>query len=298
MSGTVRTALAAAARELSAAGLPSPRLDARVLLAHAAGLEDHGPITRPDDRLDDEASARLSALVSRRVAGEPVSRLVGRREFWSLEFELGVGVFDPRADSETVVELALSHVPDRSASVRVLDLGTGTGALLIAILSELPRARGLGIDVSPAALVLARRNIRRNGLTDRARVRRGDWGRRIGGRFGLIVSNPPYLRDGELAALAPEVALHDPREALAGGEDGLDCYRRLMPMLARLLAPGGAAVLELGVGQEAAVVAIARGQGLVESGVRRDLGGVVRAVALYRPHPAFEAGIRASADDP
>lgn len=278
MNGTLNVGecLAEGARLLGAAGLDDPRREARLILAHALGVESATIIGWPERPVTDPAAYR--ALIARRAAREPLSHLTGRREFWSLEFEVGPATLDPRPDSETLVEAALDMLADRAAPLALLDFGAGTGCLLLALLSELPAATGLGVDISESALAIARRNARRLGLDGRARFAVGSWGAGIGGHFNLIVSNPPYIASGEIDGLQPEVALHEPRGALDGGPDGLDAYRALAPDLVRLLAPGGAAVLEFGIGQGDSVGGLMARAGLSVEGFAADLSGRRRCV--------------------
>jgi release factor glutamine methyltransferase len=282
MSVTVAEALRAAAARLMAVGLPAARLESRVLAGEAFGLSREALLARDDQTLRPEDMARLDDLLARRIAGEPTARLLGRQEFWSLEFALGPDTLIPRADSETIVEAALAGIQNHDAPLRLVDFGTGSGCLLLALLSELPNATGLGIDASAGALAVAAANAGRLGLAARAEFRPGDWGRGLSGPFDLIVSNPPYIRDGEIAGLAPEVARFEPRRALAGGADGLDCYRALAPDIARLLASGGLAVLEIGQGQADGVEAILAAVGLKPAGRRADLAGIDRAISFTR----------------
>jgi len=275
---TLAEALAVSTLELAKARVPSPRLDARLLLAEAAGVGPDEVMVRPDARLAPQARERLWAFLGRRARREPVSRILGRREFWSLDFALGPETLDPRPDSETLVEAALALVPDRGAPQRLLDLGTGTGCLLLALLRELPRANGLGVDLSTAACEVARANARSLGLGRRARFRTGDWGRGLEETFNVIVTNPPYIADREFDSLDPEVARYEPRLALSGGADGLDAYRSLVPDLPRLLAPGGHAVIEIGAGQAQAVAALLKAWGLKQTALHRDLGGHERCM--------------------
>lgn len=276
---TVGKAAAGAAGRLDAAGVASSRLDARLLVAHAAGLPPEAVTLNPGHALDPEAAARVAMLVERRLAGEPVAKIVGRREFWSLEFGTTADTLDPRPDSETLIETALRLLPERKAPLSVLDLGTGTGCLLLAILSERPTAIGLGVDRSVAALVVARNNARRLGLAGRALFAAADWATGISKRFDCLVANPPYIRTQEIERLEPEVARHEPREALDGGPDGLDAYRKIAPQIANRLTPNGVALFEVGVGQWMAVCDILAQQGLRISGVFRDLAGIERVVA-------------------
>jgi len=247
--------LRAAAARLSAAGLDSARLDARVLVAHALGVAPEDVVLHGGRPIAAGERRAIGQLIERRARREPVSRIVRRREFWSLPFRVTRATLDPRPDSETVVEAALAAIGDRDRALRVLDLGTGTGCLLLALLSELPQARGLGVDVSAAALAVARANARALGLKARARFRRGVWAEGLAGRYDVIVSNPPYIPSGALAGLPPEVGF-DPAAALDGGADGLAAYRAIAAALPRLLPPGGVAALEIGAGQAQDVTAI------------------------------------------
>jgi release factor glutamine methyltransferase len=260
---------------LAAAGVDDPRLDARLLVAEAAEVEPGRVFTRPETPLSPEHLARLAELAARREAREPMSHVLGRRGFWTLDLRVTADTLAPRGDSETVVEAVLDS---GCRPRRILDLGAGTGCLVLALLSEFPEAVGVGIDASPAALEVARENAGRNGLAGRVDFNPGDWGRTVDGCFDAIVSNPPYIPDDAIAGLAPEVARFEPRLALEGGADGLDCYRALLPDIARLLAPGGLAVLEVGQGQSDAVAAIGEAAGLKPRGFRNDLSGIVRCV--------------------
>lgn len=284
-SVTVVRALDEAVARLAAAGIEEARREARLLLAHALGTGVASLFADPARAIDRDARDRFAALVERRVAREPVSHLLGHREFWSLDFVVTADVLDPRADSETLVEAALAAFPDRDAPLAVLDLGTGSGCLLLAVLSERPNARGLGIDASDAALRIAAENAARLGLDDRATFQRGDWGRDLGARFDLILCNPPYIESGAIAALAPEVARWEPRPALDGGADGLDAYRVLAPQFNRLLAVNGIAAIEIGDGQANAVADLSVAAGLVVESRRRDLSGIERCLLLRRPAP-------------
>jgi release factor glutamine methyltransferase len=256
------------------------RREARLVVAAALGLDPSTLLGWPERALDAAGTARARDFVRRRAAGEPLSRLRGTREFWSLAFALSPDTLDPRPESETLVATALAAVADRAAPLRLLDLGTGTGCLLLALLSELPNACGIGVDRAPGAALAARANAAALGLGRRAAFLVGDWGAALAGGFDLVVSNPPYIPSATIATLAPEVR-HDPRRALDGGPDGLDAYRALAPDLARLLR--GTAVLELGAGQARAVAEIMRGQGLDVRGVTPDLAGIERCLVLAGP---------------
>ncbi|OYW43288.1 MAG: protein-(glutamine-N5) methyltransferase, release factor-specific [Azorhizobium sp. 12-66-6] len=278
----VRRALAA---RLRAAGIESADLDARLLLADALQVAPADLLLDGDVPVDAPALAAVEARVDRRLAGEPVARILGEKEFWSLPFRLSDETLVPRPDTETLVEAALSALgARRGARLRVLDLGIGSGAILAALLSELPQAFGVGVDRSAGAARTARDNLARLGLAGRSVVRIGDWAQDLEGPFDLVVSNPPYIPSGDLPALEREVRLFDPAPALDGGADGLNAYRAILAALPRLLAPQGIAVLELGIGQEADVAALARAQGLLaEAPARPDLGGIPRALVLRAP---------------
>lgn len=275
-------ALALATRRLAEAGVDSARLDARLLLASVAGLSASAVLLDPGRALAADAEAAFAVLVDRRCRREPVSRILGKREFWSLDFAVSLATLDPRPDSETVVEAALAQFPPSPAK-RVLDLGCGSGCLLLAVLSERPGWTGVGTDIASDAVAVSRTNARTLGLDSRARFEIGDWDKGLAGPFDLILSNPPYIATGEIADLAPEVARFEPRRALDGGADGLDAYRQLGPALTRLLAADGRAVLELGRGQADAVASIMADAGLPEIERRRDLRGVERCLVLGRP---------------
>ncbi|HXP77293.1 MAG TPA: peptide chain release factor N(5)-glutamine methyltransferase, partial [Stellaceae bacterium] len=221
-------------------------------------------------------------LLARRSAREPVSRILGYREFWSLRFELSAAALDPRPDSETLVESVLAALGARGRAFRILDFGTGSGCLLLALLSELPNAIGTGIDCSEGALETARRNAAALGLAGRARFVRGNWGDGLTGKWDVILANPPYIPSHELPGLMPEVALYEPRPALDGGADGLEAYRALAPAIARLLAPTGIAALEVGAGQATAAAGIMAKAGLALRTIRHDLSGVDRCLVLGR----------------
>jgi release factor glutamine methyltransferase len=250
-----------AVERLRAAGVDNPRLDARVLWEHAQA-----------------AAAQFDSLIARRVAREPVAYILGRKGFWSLEFAVGPGALVPRPETETLVERVLAAFPDRGAPLSVLDLGTGTGCLLLSVLSEYPNARGTGVDASPDALAWASRNAESLGLEVRCRMVRGSWGDDLSDGYDVILSNPPYIKTGDIALLAPEIRLHEPPGALDGGPDGLEAYRSLGPEIHRLLNPCGLAFLETGEGQAATVVEILGQSGLGCREIAADLVGIGRCV--------------------
>lgn len=293
---TVRELLDTAAARLAAAGVDDPRRDARLLLAAAMDTDAAALLAHVGRVIDGDAADRFGRSIARRAAREPVSRILGRREFWSLGFRVTPATLDPRPDSETLIEAALEGIADRAAPLTLLDLGTGSGCLLLALLSELPRAIGIGVDRDPAAVAAAAVNADALGFADRATFQVGDWAAGLARRFDLVVSNPPYVPEGEIDRLAPEVARFEPRTALAGGADGLDAYRALAPQMAALLRDGGRAVLELGAGQHAAVAAILVAAGLEINGFRSDLGGVLRCVVATRANAKIVVGLPRNPD--
>jgi release factor glutamine methyltransferase len=266
------------AARLAAAGIENARSEAWLLLSAATGRERAALVAGAPERLGTEQQVRLDELVRRRREREPLAYILGEREFWSLRFEVGPAVLIPRPESETVVEAVLAHLADRDRPLRLLDLGVGSGCLLLALLSELSQATGLGVDDSPAALGLARRNAERLGLAARADFRQGHWGAGIRERFDLIVSNPPYVAERDWDSLQPEIREFEPKAALVAGPDGLAAYRTLAPACARLLAQGGLCALEIGFAQGDAVAALVAEQGLLVTERRRDLAGIERCV--------------------
>ncbi|KPF70991.1 hypothetical protein IP69_08630 [Bosea sp. AAP35] len=263
----------------AAADIDNAYLEARWLVDHAVGQSDD-----PADVVDEIAVERIAQYARRRLTGEPLWRIVGEREFWGLPFTLSAGTLEPRPDSETVVEAAFEHIGTRrDRTLSILDLGTGTGCLLVALLSECGAATGLGIDLSAQACETARANAARNGVAERVHIRQGSWTAGLDRTFDLIMSNPPYIPTATVAILDASVREHDPALALDGGSDGLDPYRVFAGSLPALLAEGGAIVLEIGAGQEDDVKAIMQGGGLVWRGSRRDLGGHPRALIFALP---------------
>ncbi|WP_337997932.1 peptide chain release factor N(5)-glutamine methyltransferase [Oleispirillum naphthae] len=280
------TVLRTATERLRAAGVEGPRRDARLLAGVVLGLGTAEMVAHPERRLTAAEVAAVEAAVARRASREPVSRILGEREFRGLRFALTADTLDPRPDSEVVVETAL-RLLEGVAAPRVLDLGAGTGCLLLAVLAERADAAGVGLDAAPGAVAAAAANAAALGLSARARFVCGDWreagwAAALGGRFDLVVANPPYIPDAEIAGLAPEVREFEPRLALAGGADGLAPYRILVPALAELLAPCGGVVFEVGLGQAEAVAAMLETAGMAGVGAFADLGGVARAVAARR----------------
>ncbi len=275
---TLAESVTGLARRLAAAGVDGAAGDARLLAMAALGIDRVGLHVDRDRPLTDSERTALDRLGDRRAAREPVSRIVGQREFWSLDFALSPATLDPRPDSETLVQAALDRVSDRSEALSILDLGTGSGCLLVALLSELPHARGVGVDLSADAAATARRNADRLGVGERARFVVSDWAGSLGARFDLVVCNPPYITEGDLAGLEPEVVKFDPAGALCGGADGLDAYRVLAPVLPGLLAENGWACLEVGLGQAESVMGLLGASGLVDLAALEDLNGRNRCV--------------------
>jgi release factor glutamine methyltransferase len=276
---SMRQALTQSFRRL---GLATPELDARLIVAHALGLDHAGLVAQSAHMLTTDETAAIAALAERRRAREPVARILGVKEFWGLDFKLNAATLVPRPETETVVEAALSALDragERKAPLWIADLGTGSGALLLALLSELPAAFGIGTDRAVEALACARANALALKLGDRACFVACDYAAALKGPFDLVVANPPYVVHDEIATLAPEVRLFDPALALDGGRDGLDAYRAILAAARGFLKPTGVLVLELGAGQEEAVAGLLAGNGLVAVGPAwRDLLGLGRAL--------------------
>ena len=270
-----RRLLAQAFREFQ---LDSPDLDARLLVGHALGLDHTALASKGEDELTADEVSAIGNLAARRLAHEPVARIIGRKEFWALELSVTPATLVPRPDTETLVEAALAAIPDRSLALRIADFGTGTGALLLALLSEFPNAVGIGTDISSGALAVARDNAVRLGVGSRAYFAACDYGSALRGPFDLIVSNPPYIASGDIAGLDPEVRDYDPRVALDGGGCGLDGYRAVVAHSGRLLAPKGILVVELVTGQTPSVAALMTGGGIVADPPKPDLSGHFRAL--------------------
>jgi release factor glutamine methyltransferase len=279
---TVAQARRAAADSLRERGFDTPDLDARLLVGHALGLDHAALVAQSARRLTPAEAAALDASVARRLAHEPVARILGTREFWSLPLRVTPAVLVPRPETETVVEAVLGVV-ERDRPLRFADLGVGSGAILLALLSELPTAFGIGTDRDPAALGAARDNAQRLGLADRAGFVACDFGAALAGACDLVVSNPPYIPTPDMATLAADVRDYDPRAALDGGPDGLAAYRAIAADAARLLAPGGWLAVEIGGGQADAVSALLAAGGLAIAGAPRpDLAGCPRVVTARK----------------
>jgi release factor glutamine methyltransferase len=268
-----------AAVQLRRAGIESPRREARLLLGHAIGVSP-GEIAISRIAISQKSAERFSALLNRRCRREPFSYITGTREFWSLAFAVSREVLIPRPETETLIESALRQFPSRDAAVRVLDLGTGSGCLLLAFLSERPNGTGVGVDLSQAALRLAADNARDLSLQPRVRFIQSHWASAISGTFDVAFANPPYIPTGEFAGLAAEVAQHEPRLALDGGADGLRAYREIAAELPKSMAPGAMLFVEVGYGQAPDVRKIFGAAKFQHQDTVRDLGGIPRCVVM------------------
>ena len=268
-----------ARQQLEAAGVAGPVIDARLLVEAAADTTRVEIVTDPYRVLTPEQEARLEDYLARRAKREPVSHILGRKGFWKIMLQVTPDVLTPRPDTETVVEYVLRDFPE-NAPWHVLDLGVGSGAILLSILAERPAAKGLGVDVSEEALAVARENAANLGLAGRTALLRGDWTWGLGeATFDLVVSNPPYIASHVIEDLEPEVRDHEPRLALEGGPDGLNAYRTLAPEILRVLKPGGRFAVEIGYDQKDAVEALFREAGAADVVTVRDLGDRDRVVA-------------------
>jgi len=270
-----------AAQCLAGAGIENARREARLLLAHALGASRDATLTAAPTP---EQRAKFAAMVARRAAREPFAYITGKKEFWSLEFDVGPGVLIPRPDTETLVEQAAKHVADRNAPLAIADLGAGSGALLVAVLTEFPNATGVGFESSPQAFAYLRRNIARH-VPHRGQALLASWNLAAkdttGGPFDLVFSNPPYIPSGDIESLDPDVSRYEPRAALDGGPDGLDAYRSLAGLLPSILKPGGHAILEIGAEQANSVEPLF--QALETVALATDLAGIPRALVLRKP---------------
>lgn len=279
---TVKITLDSLTAAFEQAGIDDARADARLLVAFALNKQPVFVRMHPDCEIEDDAAEKIETFKRRRLNREPVSKIIGTRGFWRLDFKVTQDVLDPRPDSETLIEEILKRKTDKTAALKILDLGTGSGCLALSLLSEYLNASATGADSSEKALQIARENAAINGLAARFKTVQADWnkdGWSDGfGKFDIVISNPPYVGDNE--QLDPEVALYDPKQALFAGADGLDAYRALFPVLGKLLAADGLAVFEFGKGQHEAVKALAEQNGLVFDGFGTDLGGIVRCIAL------------------
>ncbi|MCG8491617.1 MAG: peptide chain release factor N(5)-glutamine methyltransferase [Sneathiellales bacterium] len=278
MSLSLRDAHHIAAQELKKAGVSEPSLDARLLLASLFKDGREVFFREPERLLTSEEEQLFRGLVERRVLREPVSHILGRREFWSLEFLVNSDVLDPRPDSETLIEATLTQC-GQEFSGRILDLGTGSGCLLLTLLTELPKSTGIAVDQSVAALDVAKENTRRLGLQNRCELFHSHWFEKVQGRFDVIVSNPPYIETETVKELEPEVTQFEPLSALDGGKDGLNCYREIVSSAPDFLCEGGYLIFEVGFGQAEAVASLLRGENFSEIRIHNDLASVGRCVS-------------------
>lgn len=273
-----------AAVALTAAGIDNARFEARLLLAHAGGVTVEWLVAHGGEAAPLAAVEALRALTARRVRREPMAYVVGEREFWGLPFKVSPAVLVPRPDSETVIEAALALMPGRTEPWRIVDLGVGSGCLLLTLLREFPNARGVGMDASAAALAVTQANAEALGVAARLRLVEGDWrqpgwAERLGGPFDLLVANPPYIETAAIDGLMPDVARFEPRLALDGGGDGLSAYRAIADGAAGLMVPGGRVLIEAGEGQAPEISTLLASTGFSVGSPWKDLGGIDRVVA-------------------
>ena len=281
MKATIHTLHSDARQRLALAGCDSPALDARIFVKKVFGLSDADLIAGEDRLATEEEQAALEALMKRRLTGEPVSRILGQREFWGLPFTVTPAVLDPRPDTETIVQAAVQEMAGRPPG-SILDLGTGSGCILIALLTEFPTARGTAVDVSPDALAVAKINAQALGVADRITFIEGRWFDSVTESYDLIVSNPPYIPVKDIESLASEVRNHDPILALAGGEDGYDAYRAIIKEIHAHMNPGGLCYLETGFDQGENVARLAGESNLSVRRIIPDIAGIPRAVEITR----------------
>ncbi len=279
---TIQTVLQHCYSQLDQAGIDNARFEARLLVCHVLKVETQVLIGYPEREISETDHTEIARLLSRRASREPMSHILGEREFWSLPFKVTKDTLTPRPDSEILIDAVLGQFPDMNADLNVLDLGVGTGCLLLATLSEYEKATGLGVDISPAALAVAKENAVSLGMSGRTNFKLGNWAEGIEKTFDLVLSNPPYIPTSDEADLEPEVKDHEPASALFAGEDGLDDYRKLAQTLPTLLKPAGRAVIELGIGQADDVSKIMKDAGLQVLGRPKDLSGIERCLVLAK----------------
>lgn len=277
MDKTIEAVLHDATFKLRNADIAMPALDARLLFMHATGMSHEDILRTPTHYLNFEEVEKFHQLLARRLGHEPVSRIMGKREFWGLEFELNEATLDPRPDSETLIEAALDLVADKSAALNILDFGTGSGCLLLALLSELPNANGIGVDMEPRAIEMAEKNAATLNLQNRTKFSVSKWGENVSGIYDLIITNPPYIPAHEIESLMPEVKNYDPLLALTGGADGLMAYRAMGEDCKRLLAKNGVLIVEIGATTPHPAPIFAE-FGLILTDSRRDLGDILRCL--------------------
>ncbi len=273
---------------LEKSGISSAKLDAQLLLAHVLNISREEMLLRDEITINTAQDQEFQELISRRAAFEPVSQILGKREFWGMEFLVNKHTLTPRPDSETLIETLLQIQPNRGLPLQILDLGTGSGCLLLSALSEYPQAQGTGIDISEQAIDIARKNSDLLGFSARADFKKCDWNSQINwnsqikGVWNVILCNPPYIVSDHIDQLAPDVALYEPRQALDGGNSGLECYRTIISLLPSLMAKEAVVLLESGAGQAKEIAAIAEANGLKIAGTACDLAGIERCVAIIK----------------
>ena len=281
MAGSIQAAIKAASEILERADVPNAKREASLLLAHFIAGDIRLLYREPDRQLTTGQYQEFSRLIKRRAVREPLSHLTGHREFWSLDFLVSGDVLDPRPDSETLIEVVQEYYKKGFEPRRLLDLGTGSGCLLLTLLSEMKGATGVGVDASETALAIAQKNATRLSLETRAEFRRGSWGKELEEKFDLVISNPPYIPSNEINNLQPEVRDFEPMLALDGGEDGLDCYRDILKCIQNILRPGGLLVFEVGAGQAQDVGQLMLDNGFNALQYRRDIGAIERCVSAF-----------------
>ncbi len=266
--------------QLQRAHIETASMDARILLQEVLGVTREQLLTDNELALSPRQNTTYQELVEKRTRRQPVAQLTGKREFWGLTFKVTQDTLDPRPDSETLIEAILAKFPNREAPLRVLDLGTGTGCLLLTVLSEYANAQGTGVDICTGALQVARENALNLGLANRAHFLSSCWGEKVEGTYDLVISNPPYIPSSTIPSLAPEVSQWEPKLALDGGEDGMNCYRAIVPQLQTLLSPEGLAVFEIGIGQAKELENVASSHGLKVAGTKDDMAYITRCVLI------------------
>lgn len=274
----LQLALIEAKKSLKESGCESAFLDAELLLAHCLGKSREFVIGRPEYMLSENEMEAYRSVITRRKNREPVAKIIGRKEFWGREFLVNGKTLDPRPDSESLIEAILETFPDKNSELNIIDFGTGTGCLLITALSEYQNSQGIGVDIDRDTLDIAKENAQKLGLAKRSKFILNDWAEGVTGKFDLIISNPPYIKNSDIEKLAPEVSVHEPYAALAGGDDGLDCYRLLAPSMKNLLKKHGHLIFEFGMGQEEAVKTIIEQYGLKFVSFKKDMAGVIRCI--------------------
>lgn len=279
---TIGSVLKLAASKLSAVGIQNPNLDSKILLCHVAGIDPGSLFSKTDQELNVKTLKSFEELVQRRLLREPVSHLIGQREFWSLAFDVSADVLDPRPASETLIQAATDLVGNKEKLISALDIGTGSGCLIISLLTELPFAKGVGIDISEPALIIARRNAERNLVHNRIKFFNSFWGENLSEDFDVILCNPPYISENQRGSLEPEVCDYEPECALFGGHDGLKAFRQLAPIIYRVLKPDGFAIVECGRGQAQSVIKIFSNADLKHVETRLDLDGIERCCIFRR----------------